>query len=446
MSLFEFPELAIAQLALLIVSTIWFLRRNDEIPLLISSFLLYVTSYRYWVVTKGINSWVNLGIQISITEEEAIKALACVIFGQICLLGTYMLRQNRILPIATPPKGNRRFWQWLRPKAILLGLCCLPLVLLTRSSIIAQLSGGQSLAFQVSGYLFLFPMVLVGIAALTIWLWKFGGLPKLWHKAAAIFIFFGVLNLTFGPVSRFQFLGWVVASGIILSSSYRPKTRLIILALFSVIGISLFSLAGAMRNPELASDVVNQATWFRAIGAEDGNMLDGFVILRKIYPDRLDFRWGMEHLEVLIRPIPRAWWADKPVGGGYLAYLGLSDPTKGTTLGISPTLFGSFYAEVGLFGILILSLLYGGILATIVRYSAKLQPFAGVLIRAIVCASLVPLLRGGDLAGVYAWIGMAFWPCFLLLWTKRKEFRLQLPGVFYRNPTLRHPPVPPMGQ
>jgi hypothetical protein len=37
-------------------------------------------------------------------------------------------------------------------------------------------------------------------------------------------------------------------------------------------------------------------------------------------------------------------------------------------------------------------------------------------------AGLVPLLRGGDLAGVWAWMGMAFWPCMLLIWRYRKQF------------------------
>ncbi len=144
----------------------------------------------------------------------------------------------------------------------------------------------------------------------------------------------------------------------------------------------------------------------------------------------------MEHLEILLRPIPRSLWPEKPVGG-YMNQLGLITADTGFTLGISPTLFGSFYAEAGLMGIAVFSSVYGAILAAIVRYTARLQLFAGVLIRAILCASLIPLLRGGDLPGIYAWIGMAFWPCFLLLWLKRSDLKLKLSKLsqdYYSQP------------
>lgn len=432
MPLFEYPELAVTQFALLVISVIWLLRRNDEIPLLISSFMFYVASYRYWAVTQGINHWVNLtwlGLT-SVTPEAALKALAYIVFGQICLLVTYMWNQRRILPILDSTAGDLSFYQWLRPKVILFGLFCLPLVLLTRSQVAGQLRAGSSLAFQISSYLYLFPLALVGITTLLFCLWKLAGFPSLLLKIAAISIIIAVFNMTFGSAGRFQFMGWITAAGIILSSSYRPKARLVIIGSFLLLAISLFAIAGAMRNPNLPRDGLNQAAWERASSAEDANMLDGFVLLQNVYPQRLDFQWGMEHLEVLMRPIPRAWWPEKPVGG-YMNKLGLTIHGGKGTLGISPSLFGSFYAEGGIIGIFLFSLLYGIILAKIVCYSTKLQPFAAILVRAILCASLLPLLRGGDLPGIYAWIGMAFWPCFLLLWIKRADLRLKSPKSLY---------------
>jgi len=425
MTLFEFPELICTQIALLILSGIWFLRRNDEIPLLINSFLFYIASYRYWAVTQGINTWVNLsnfGFE-AITKEAAVGALSYIVFGQICLLTTYMCQQRRVIPPVIEIRDTA-FNRWLRPKVIFFGLLCLPLVVFIRAQVAAQLSAGSSLAFQVSGYLYLFPMVLVGIASLILCLWKFGGFSSLPTKIAAIAILVGVFYYTFTPTSRFQFLGWMIASGIILASSLRPKTRLIIFATIAVLGLITFAVAGALRNPELSGDALNQAALERAFGAEDANMLDGFVLMQQVYPERLDYSFGMEHLEVLLRPIPRAWWPQKPVGG-YMNKLGLTINGGKGTLGISQSLFGSFYAEGGLFGILIFSILYGTIFANIIRYSTELYPFASILVRAIFCACLIPLLRGGDLPGIYAWFGMAFWPCFLLLWNKRRYFSLR---------------------
>jgi hypothetical protein len=425
MTLFEFPELICTQIALLILSGIWFLRRNDEIPLLINSFLFYIASYRYWAVTHGINNWVNIGNLgfEAITKEAAVGALSYIVFGQICLLTTYMCQQRRVIPPVIEIRDTA-FNRWLRPKVIFFGLLCLPLVVFIRAQVAAQVSAGSSLAFQVTGYLYLFPMVLVGIASLILCLWKFGGFSSLPTKIAAIAILVGVFYYTFAPTSRFQFLGWIIASGIILASSLRPKTRLIIFATIAVLGLISFAVAGALRNPELSGDALNQAALERAFGAEDANMLDGFVLMQQVYPKRLDYSFGMEHLEVLLRPIPRAWWPQKPVGG-YMNKLGLTINGGKATLGISQSLFGSFYAEGGLFGILIFSILYGTIFANIVRYSTELYPFASILVRAIFCACLIPLLRGGDLPGIYAWFGMAFWPCFLLLWNKRRYFSLR---------------------
>ncbi|MCC0176427.1 oligosaccharide repeat unit polymerase [Waterburya agarophytonicola K14] len=421
MAVLEYPVLLFAQIILIIVSLYWLIRRNDVVPLLVSSFLFYVASYRYWSVTSDLGRWVNVTAFLSDNPEvDGLNALACIIFGQICLLSTYWYCQKQAISVSKAGNDNSLL-TWLRPKVLFLGLLCFPLVIATRSGILAQINSGKSAAFEISGYLYLFPMVLIGIAVLTITLWKFGGLPSTLHKLLATVILIGVFYLTFSPASRFQFIGWIVASAIILSSSFKPQKRLWVFSIAAVVGLGLFAFAGAMRNVALSEVSLEQAAIARAMSAEDGNMLDGFVIVRSLFPKHLDFRYGMEHLEILMRPIPRSLWAGKPVGGSYMEYLGLSDASTGMTVGFSPTLFGSFYIDGGIFGIVSWSLIYGWALAKITTYSIRLKPFAGVIVRAVVCACLIPLLRGGDLPGIYAWVGMAFWPCFLLLWIKRRE-------------------------
>ncbi|WP_138506412.1 oligosaccharide repeat unit polymerase [Nostoc sp. PA-18-2419] len=436
MPLFEFPDLAFIQIGLIVFSGIWMLWRNDELPLLIGGFLFYISSYRYWAVTSGFGKWVSLGKLggfNSITTEAALIALNYMVLGEICLIGAYMFCQKQFLPVIKPI-SDRPFLQWLSPKVINFGLICLPIVLYIRAQVGAQLAAGQSLAFDVSGYLYLFPMVLVGIATLILCVWKFGGFSSIRTKIMAFSILVGVSYYTFSPNSRFQFLGWMLASAIVLSSSYRPKTRLIIFTIIAILAISIFAVAGAMRNTTLAEDAVNQAALERAFSAEDANMLDGFVMIQQVYPERLDFSWGMEHLEILMRPIPRALWPEKPVGG-YMNKLNITINQSKGTLGISPSLLGSFYAEGGIIGIIFFSIVYGKIFASIVRYTTRIHPFASILVRAILCACLIPLLRGGDLPGIYAWFGMAFWPCFLLLWIKQKYFRPSylLTRHFYLN-------------
>lgn len=423
MPLFEAPELLCVQLTLLWLSLRWILRRNDEIPLLINSFLFYVTGYRYFTISMGWNQWVDFstfGFE-PISEKLALDALMATILGQLVMMGTYAIQQKNTVPILLP-RDDPYLFKWLRPKVMILGLLCLPLVVVIRSQVSDRLNAGSSLAFEVSGYLYLFPMVLIGVATLILCLWKFGGLPSGFDRIGAIAILIGVVYLTYAPHSRFHFLAWIIAGSTIVSSSYRAKTRLIALTLFAIFGLSLFAVAGAMRNIQVASGNLNQIAVERALNAEDGNMLDGFVLLQQVYPKNLEFSLGMQHLEILMRPIPRAWWPGKPIGGYLKQYTLLTQGGKGT-LGFSPTLFGIFYAEGGHVGILFFSAIYGSILARIVRYSLKLHPFANILVRAVLCAALIPILRSGDMAGNYAWIGMAFWPCFLVLWYRRHYFK-----------------------
>lgn len=437
MPLFEFPELLFAQVSFWLLSLRWMLRRNDEIPLLINSFLFYVTGYRYLTISLGWNQWVNLssfGFE-PITENSALQALSAVVLGQLCLLFAYTFNQTKIVPILRP-RDDPYLFRWLRPKAMILGLMCLPLVLVIRNQVADQMSMGSSLAFEVSGYLYLFPMVLIGVATLILCLGKFGGLHSGLHRIVALAILCGVVYLTYAPHSRFQFLAWIVAGSTIVSSSYRAKTRLIALAAFAIFGLSLFAVAGAMRNIQSPSGQLNQIAVERALGAEDGNMLDGFVLLQQVYPKHLEFSLGMQHLEIFMRPIPRSLWPEKPIGGYMKKFTLLTQGGKGT-LGFSPTLFGIFYAEGGSIGIIVLSALYGYLLARIVRYSLQLHPFANILVRAVLCAALIPILRSGDMAGNYAWIGMAFWPCFLVLWYQRHYFKRSFPTpIDYQMRTL----------
>jgi len=213
---------------------------------------------------------------------------------------------------------------------------------------------------------------------------------------------------------------------IILSSGQSIVRRAQVLVIGLIGAVALFAVAGALRNAEDPTVELEQSAWERFAFAEDANMLDGFALLRQVYPAMLDYSHGREHLEIFERPIPRAWWPDKPVGG-YMNKLGLITADSGFMLGISPSLFGSFYQEGGLIGVVLLSIIYGFGFGRLVSFSTRIVPLTGLLIRGILAAAIVPLLRGGDLPGIYAWFGMSFWPCLLLLGLRRREFFAQIP-------------------
>ena len=315
---------------------------------------------------------------------------------------------------------------WLKPRVVGLGIICILVSLLARHSVGVQIVSGRSMGFEISSYLILFSLSLVGIAILIAALWKSGAFHTGGERFGALLFFIAIIYLTFQPSMRFQFLGWFVAATIILSSGLSFVRRAQVLVIGLIGAVCLFAVAGALRNAEESTAELEQSAWERFAFAEDANMLDGFVLLRQVYPERLGYSYGGEHLEILERPIPRAWWPDKPVGG-YMNKLGIITADSGFTLGISPSLFGSFYQEGGLVGVVLLSIIYGFGFGRLISFSTRIVPLTGLLLRGILAAAIVPLLRGGDLPGIYAWFGMSFWPCLLLLWLGRHDFFARIP-------------------
>src|SRR6266480_2771578 len=381
------------QIAWILLGVLWVVRKHDEIPLLISTLLFYVFTFRLWALLLGWTSPVdisNFGFD-PVDVDSALDVQAIATLGETVLLSVYMLAQRRRIDV--PHRlASPELLSWLRPRVVALGVVCIFISLLARRSVGAQMASGKSMAFEVSSYLSLFSMSLVGVAILITALWKSGGFQLGGESFLASLLFLVIIYLTFQPGMRFQFLGWFVAATIILSSGLSFARRAQVLAVGLVGAVALFSVAGALRNTEDPTVELQQSAWERFAFAEDANMLDGFVLLRQVYPRLLGYSYGGEHLEIFERPIPRRWWPDKPVGG-YMNKLGLITADTGFTLGISPSLFGSFYQEGGLPGVLLLSMIYGFGFGRLVSFSTRIVPLAGLLIRGILAAAIVPLLR-----------------------------------------------------
>jgi hypothetical protein len=423
-----FATLSLCQIAWIMLGVLWVVRKHDEIPLLISAVLFYVFTFRFWALLLGWASptdLTNFGFD-PIDAKSALAAQAIATLGQTVLLCNYMLAQRRRINVSDK-LASPELLSWLKPCVVALGVICILISLLARRSVGVQIASGKSMGFEISSYVILFPLSLVGVAILIAALWKSGAFHTDGERFVASLLFVAIIYLTFQPSMRFQFLGWFVAAIIILSSGQSVARRAQVLVIGLVGAVVLFAVAGALRSAEDPTVELEQSAWERFAFAQDANMLDGFVLLRQVYPAMLDYSHGGEHLEILERPIPRAWWPDKPVGG-YMNKLGIITASTGFTLGISPSLFGSFYQEGGLVGVLLLSIIYGLGFGRLVSFSTRIAPLAGLLIRGVLAAAIVPLLRGGDLPGIYAWFGMSFWPCLLLFWLRRREFFARIPS------------------
>jgi oligosaccharide repeat unit polymerase len=405
------------------VGVIWFMKRYDELPAIVSVFLFYIFSIRYWALAAGWTTSVNItnfGFN-QMTDQEAAKSLFLGTLGQSIFLIAYMSTQGKRLAVKTHTLSKSTGFA-LRRITFVLAILVVPAAVVVRSFVGEQKEAGVSMAFGLSSYIILFPFAVSGAAILMLAALKLGAFTTPKMKILSILTLVLISYVSFGSGARFQFIGWLIAGIIIFSSDIAPKKRIPLYLIGFLFVAGVFSVAGALRDiahGEAVTAEIQDKAWKRILSATDANMLDGMALVQQVYPEMLDYGYGKEHLEILARPIPRYLWPDKPVGG-YMNKLKIFDKTSSGTLGISPSLFGSFYGEGGIVAVVILSYIYGSVIAWTMMLTKRIHPLSSALLRGCVCAGIIPILRGGDLPGIYAWIGMAFWPAGVALFYCRK--------------------------
>lgn len=411
-----FNFIVLGQLILVAASIYWFFNRNDELPLIISGLTMIFSSYRFFAVSQGFAQWVETAYTFGldyITDDDAFQSLIYISTGELVLLLTYFATMRERIPLLNPKKFDPR----LLPRPTLVIAAAFGTVLFAEQSRDLFSETGQN------NYLFLFPLTQIGMSILIATFWVHGGIQTRAQKLACLVFFALAAYTTFGIILRFQFFGLLVAVALTFTASMEPRRRLSALGMAVVLGAFLFGASGALRTSDNTYDKVAGLTnttgaFDRLLSAEDANMLDGFTIVRQVYPALLDYSWGQEHFEILLRPIPRSLWPDKPVGG-FVNKLGMRDTEKDGNLGISPSIFGSFYAEGGLIGIILFSIVYGFAFSKAATSLARSHPFVNVMGRAVFLSWLVPLLRGGDVPGIYSWLGMSMLPVLVYFYLKR---------------------------
>ena len=435
------------------VGLVWFLRRNDEIPLFISGMLFYFSSYRFWAVQQGWAEWVdivNLGFS-PIDNESALVALNQMVLGQTLVLAAYLIAQKRAFPpikaMLAPSVST-----FLKNKVWLFAVVFVGISTVTQIYVFHQQMAGKSDAFEISGYLQLLPLVLTSFAILLMTLIRFGSITFN-DRMICLALLAGIAFFSYSTQGRFKFLAWMIAGAVLFTASQSAGKRLFFLIASFFAAAGIFALAGSQRQAVLEVNEVKDDPLQHFKSGEDANMVDGYVLLMEVVPSRVDYLWGAGHLDILLRPIPRAWWPGKPVHNYMLRAAGLdkiavgsSAEERGFTIGISPSIFGDFYVEAGLVGVVLFSLIYGLAFGKLIYWGAGLHPFGGLLVRGLLCSALTLMLRGGDLPGVYAWLAMSFWPLLLVFVFRRKYLWLNSP--WFVNDAVprklrRQPPVGP---
>src|SRR2546430_3387117 len=167
--------LSLCQIAWIVLGVLWVVRKHDEIPLLISTLLFYVFTFRFWALLLGWTSpadLTNFGFD-PIDAKSALDAQAIAILAETVLLFIYMLVQRCRIDVSDK-LASAELLSWLKPRVVALGVICILISLLARRAVGVQVASGKSMGFEVSSYLILFPLSLVGVAILVAALWKSG--------------------------------------------------------------------------------------------------------------------------------------------------------------------------------------------------------------------------------------------------------------------------------
>lgn len=191
-----------------------------------------------------------------------------------------------------------------------------------------------------------------------------------------------------------------------------------------VIGLVLFSvILGSVRNnmrSGKSSDFEGFSIENIAFTLESNfNIYQPFYGLVEHYPNDFDFTYGQAmFVYPFIMLIPRAIWADKPMGSDYP----ISVATKKTisefaidTAGMATPNIGEYYLDFGIIGVVIISLVIGVVSKKMLKfyYSPSIYD---LITYAIFCGFLIQFINRGYIAQLFTLFIFLFSP--LLLYRK----------------------------
>lgn len=430
----------------LIAMTLFFIK-NDEFLVLVVIFFYQSGLNRYNLVMSGYERWVVVAYKkniFNLTDELGLVALNYFFIGTAVLTISYFI----ISLTRKPPKQfldteiplnkflQQYQYQILIMFSIVASISYYAKVFFFRSYI----QGGGGIAFGGSYYVMIGFALGGFITLMFLLILSLNNTTQLIPKIAFIGLITVIAGMTYSSSGRFQFVSWAITIGIIWVGDKNPFYKLRVYLIGGFIISLAFGLAGVTRRTDVQSLSFFQKlslAWERNKSTEDMTMLDGFMMVLQVYPQHLNYHYGTEHLEILYRPIPRSIWPDKPLGG-YANKLGLNDNMGGGSVGISQSIYGSFYGEGGVAGIYVFCFLYALLFNYIIVSSLRYRSNVRHMIKGIALSSAIPLLRGGDLPGIYAFIGMTFWPAILFVFQYKKFLRKYYMEIFIHNRNMEY--------
>jgi hypothetical protein len=411
----------------IVVAIRFLIRKKCEIPFFLALFNIMV-EYRLISLELGYGKWVNYDYGISLKFNFELANIV----SYLIVMGTTVMMYSFIY-FYKPPKLKLndsdeylKRYTLSKKRYIIIGLVVFSVFQVTLSG---ALSSNFGFLAKVGNNSFIIMLFLI-----TIFTDSKNRITKIFFYV----VFLAMAYITYSPTLRFQFLGWMIPIAYYLTRNVKSSRKVSFLLIGILFTLVVFSAAGVLRSKKLNDLTISQLvsdSFQRMLIADDINFIDGFMMMYQIYPDYLDFDYGMEHVDIVLRPIPRGLWEDKPLAGWFQKYSAKYGTSK-ASVGFSPTVWGVFYAEMGVFGIVFFSVLWAWALAKIYSYFKSFSSSLWAILVGIMLAGMIPLFRSGDLAGDTFLIFLSYWAMIIFVRGYKKYVVKQLRIEFQRREAL----------
>ncbi|HEX2794749.1 MAG TPA: O-antigen polymerase [Croceicoccus sp.] len=305
------------------------------------------------------------------TASDKVTVMLGTMLALIVMMQTLLMTANApVRPSGSLVKEAHRN-ELLKP-FLLLALICVPIALYSlnlrfeskimgTSDMVRDAATGIAINTTSSGYMKDAHFMLIPICALFAWLMRF----KWWSVLP--FVFYVIICASTG--SRWPFMIGSASLAMLYMWDRRrilPSTPVLVA---SFMLLTLFALVGQDRGKSMRTFITEgnvAVSDYDATGAGgtlagmDFAGLEYFEYIVYVVPQRSDtYGYFLSNLQVLTEPIPRTLWSGKPIGPPIQLY-NLFD--YGYPIGMSNTLPGEGWAQLGYFGIVIWCALWGFLL------------------------------------------------------------------------------------
>lgn len=233
--------------------------------------------------------------------------------------------------------------------------------------------------------------------------------------------------------SRYRLIFFALSSLTLYFLLSRKRPSLLTVLMIAAVGMLYLNAIGLVRQTagfSVAENLISidaSMAFDRLLGSQgDLNIFDSYTRVLEAVPEIIPFQLGRSVLYLLVHPVPRILWPDKPYPTESL--MQVIYPSAGATYAYS--LPGSLYIEFGIFGVVLGMLVFGIAWRGFWLYRCRMQGrIAADLLYAAAYPMLIFYTRGGFTANDTVWLLSYLIPILAALRYSSRGTKRQTEGV-----------------